>query len=177
MSLFEFAKKVPFRNFIQNMSQVLSKCLSKWIKLGLSQKSLARIKRIFLFRVPMNPQKDWKAKLERAHFFKVRSDRITVCLITYQHFHFQFFARALYGGEFRMSTNTFRTQSFKSYLASLLGFFKSFQSALVVSSKENSASSCKNLHIFEANAASVQFQINTEADCKILLAHIYLFLE
>ena len=26
----------------------------------------------------MNPWKDWKAKLERAHFFKVRSDRITV---------------------------------------------------------------------------------------------------
>ena len=26
------AKKVPFRNFIQNMSQALSKCLSKWIK-------------------------------------------------------------------------------------------------------------------------------------------------
>ena len=27
----------------------------------------------------MNPYTDWKAKLERAHFFKVRSDRITVC--------------------------------------------------------------------------------------------------
>ena len=26
----------------------------------------------------MNPKKDWKAKLERAHFFKVQSDRITV---------------------------------------------------------------------------------------------------
>ena len=26
------AKKVPFRDFIQNMSQALSKCLSKWIK-------------------------------------------------------------------------------------------------------------------------------------------------
>ena len=47
--------------------------------MGLSQKSLARIKKFFLFSVPMNPQKDWKAKLERAHFFKVRSDRITVC--------------------------------------------------------------------------------------------------
>ena len=29
--------------------------------------------------VPMNFQQCWKAKLERAHFFRVRSDRITVC--------------------------------------------------------------------------------------------------
>ena len=35
--------------------------------------------KIFLFRVSMNLYKDWKAKLERAHFFKIRSDRITVC--------------------------------------------------------------------------------------------------
>ena len=28
----------------------------------------------------MNPKKDWKSKLERVHFFKVRSDRITVCI-------------------------------------------------------------------------------------------------
>ena len=27
------AKKVPFRDFIQKMSQALSKCLSKWIKM------------------------------------------------------------------------------------------------------------------------------------------------
>ena len=32
----------------------------------------------------MNPQKDWKAKLERAHFFKVRSDRITVWCGTFR---------------------------------------------------------------------------------------------
>ena len=48
--------------------------------MGLSQKSLTQIEKFFLFRVPMNPQKDWKAKLKRAHFFKVRSDRITVCI-------------------------------------------------------------------------------------------------
>ena len=29
--------------------------------------------------VPMNFQQCWKAKLERAHFFKVQFDRITVC--------------------------------------------------------------------------------------------------
>ena len=26
----------------------------------------------------MNPYKDWRAKLERVHYFKVQSDRITV---------------------------------------------------------------------------------------------------
>ena len=30
---------------------------------------------MFLFRVSMNPWKDWKAKLERAHFFKVQPDK------------------------------------------------------------------------------------------------------
>jgi len=39
--------------------------------MGLSQKSLTGIKKLFLFGVPMNPWKDWRAKLERAHFFKV----------------------------------------------------------------------------------------------------------
>jgi len=39
--------------------------------MGLSQKSLTGIEKIFLFGVPMNPWRDWKAKLERAHFFKV----------------------------------------------------------------------------------------------------------
>ena len=29
----------------------------------------------------MNPLKDWKVKLERAQSFKVRSDRITVCVV------------------------------------------------------------------------------------------------
>jgi hypothetical protein len=47
--------------------------------MGLSQKSLTQIEKFFLFRFPMNPYTDWKAKLERAHFFKVQSDRITVC--------------------------------------------------------------------------------------------------
>ena len=43
------------------------------------QESLIGIQKIFLFCVPMTPQKHWKAKLERPHFFKVRSDEITVC--------------------------------------------------------------------------------------------------
>ena len=29
----------------------------------------------------MNPLEDWKAKLERAHFFKVQSGKITVCAV------------------------------------------------------------------------------------------------
>ena len=49
--------------------------------MGLSQKSLTQIEKFFLFRVPMNPQKDWKAKLERAHFFKVQSGKIIWKLI------------------------------------------------------------------------------------------------
>ena len=42
--LFEVLK-VPFWDFIQNVSQGL----------GLPQKSLTGIKKIFLFKVPMNP--------------------------------------------------------------------------------------------------------------------------
>ena len=41
-------------------------------------KNPSRIKKIFLFWVPMNTKKDWKAKLERPHFFKVQSGKITV---------------------------------------------------------------------------------------------------
>ena len=48
--------------------------------MGLFQKSLTGIKNSFLFRVSMNPQKDWKAKLERPHFFKVQPGKIQVCL-------------------------------------------------------------------------------------------------
>ena len=55
-------------------------------KMGLFHKSLIGIGNFFLFRVPMNPYKDWKAKLERPHFFKVHSGKITVCLIL-QNFH------------------------------------------------------------------------------------------
>ena len=45
----------------------------------LFQKSLTGIKNFFLFWIPMNFQKDWKAKLERSHFFKVQPGKITVC--------------------------------------------------------------------------------------------------
>ena len=52
--------------------------------MGLSQKSLTGIKKLFLFRVSMDPLKDWKVKLKRVHFIKVQYGRITVCL------HFEF---------------------------------------------------------------------------------------
>jgi hypothetical protein len=45
--------------------------------MGLSQKSLTQIEKFFLFRVPMNPKKDRKAKLEGPHFLKVQSGKIT----------------------------------------------------------------------------------------------------
>ena len=37
-----------------------------------------RNKKVFLFWVLMTPWKDWKAKLERPHFLKVQSGKITV---------------------------------------------------------------------------------------------------
>ena len=37
------------------------------------QESLTGIQKIFLFWVLITPYKDWKVKLERAHFSKVRS--------------------------------------------------------------------------------------------------------
>ena len=40
--------------------------------------ALTGIEKIFLFCVPNNPLKDWKEKLERAHFLKVQSGRLTV---------------------------------------------------------------------------------------------------
>ena len=45
----------------------------------LSQKSLTGIQKFFLFQVPMNIQKDWKAKLESAHSFMLKYSEITVC--------------------------------------------------------------------------------------------------
>ena len=47
--------------------------------MGLSQTFLTQTIKFFLCWVPMNPYKDLKAKLERAHFSKVWSYRITVC--------------------------------------------------------------------------------------------------
>ena len=46
--------------------------------MGLFQKSLTGIENFFLLRVPMNPKKDWKAQLERPHFFKVQSGKMKV---------------------------------------------------------------------------------------------------
>jgi hypothetical protein len=49
---------VPFWDFIQNVSQAPSKCLSKWIKVDewdYLKNPSQEFKKIFLFRVPMNP--------------------------------------------------------------------------------------------------------------------------
>ena len=45
----------------------------------LSQKYLTGIQKLFLFQVPMNIQKDWKAKLESAYSFMLKYSKITVC--------------------------------------------------------------------------------------------------
>ena len=42
------------------------------------QEFLTGIQKFFLFWMPINPQKDWKVKLERAHFSTVQSGKITV---------------------------------------------------------------------------------------------------
>ena len=44
----------------------------------LSQKSLTGIQKFFLFQVPMNIQKDWKATLESAYSFMFKYSKITV---------------------------------------------------------------------------------------------------
>ena len=44
--------------------------------MGLFQESLTGIKKLFLFKVPMNPWKDRKAKLERPHSLKVQAAKI-----------------------------------------------------------------------------------------------------
>ena len=43
------------------------------------QESLTGVRKLFLLWVPMTPQKDCKAKLERPYFFKVQSGKIPVC--------------------------------------------------------------------------------------------------
>ena len=49
--------------------------------MGLSQKSLTRIKKIFLFRVPMNESLErLEGKTGEGPFFKVQSDRINSVL-------------------------------------------------------------------------------------------------
>ena len=50
------------------------------------QESLTGIQQLFLFWVQINPYEDWKAELERAHFSKIQSGKITVRdrLIQYQ---------------------------------------------------------------------------------------------
>ena len=44
------------------------------------QEFLTGIQKFFLFWVPINPQKDWKVKLESAHFSRVQSGKTTVCV-------------------------------------------------------------------------------------------------
>ena len=42
------------------------------------QESLTGIEKMFLSWVPMNMQKDWKAKLESAYYFMLKYSEITV---------------------------------------------------------------------------------------------------
>ena len=51
----------------------------------LSQKSLTGIQKFFLFQVPMNIQKDWKAKLESAYSFMLKYSKITVSSILFNY--------------------------------------------------------------------------------------------
>ena len=50
------------------------------------QESLAGIQKFFLFWVPINPQKNLKAKLERVHFSRVQSGKISVCVTNVKKF-------------------------------------------------------------------------------------------
>ena len=42
------------------------------------QESLTEIQKLFLFWVPIISLQDWKAKVERSHFLKIQSGKITV---------------------------------------------------------------------------------------------------
>ena len=47
-------------------------------KLDFFQKCIIGFEKFFLFWVPMNIQKDWKAKLESAYSFMLKYSKITV---------------------------------------------------------------------------------------------------
>ena len=72
ITLFE----VPFCDFIQNVHIHVDKSE----RMELSQKSLTGIQKFFLFQVPMNILKDWKAKLESAYIFMFKYSKFTVLL-------------------------------------------------------------------------------------------------
>ena len=80
MLLFEVLRKCHLGTLSEiHISQAPSKCLSKWIEVDrwdCLKNPSHELKKICLFRVPMNPQKDQKVKLQRTYFFNVRSDRI-----------------------------------------------------------------------------------------------------
>ena len=66
---------MPLSDFIRNMSQALSKCKSRWIKVDkwdYFKNASQELKNSFCFYEKL------KAKLERPHFFKVQSGKITV---------------------------------------------------------------------------------------------------
>ena len=48
------------------------------------QESFTGFQKLFLHRLPVSSYQCWKAKLERTHFFKVQSGKITVCIVHYQ---------------------------------------------------------------------------------------------
>ena len=51
---------------------------------GGPQESLTGIQKSFLFWVLATPCKDWIVKLERVHFSKVQSGKITLCIISHK---------------------------------------------------------------------------------------------
>jgi hypothetical protein len=48
-------------------------------RLGWPKNSIRAFEKFFLFWVPMNIQKDWKAKLKSYYYFMFKYSRITVC--------------------------------------------------------------------------------------------------
>ena len=61
----------------------------KSTKRGFSKKGLTRIKKKFLFQVPLNLQKAWNAKLGAGSFFAIKKPIQEVC-VQYLHFRFAF---------------------------------------------------------------------------------------
>ena len=66
---YESVMQCLYPKYVSDSVQVLIQ-----VQMGLSQKSLTGIQKLFLIRVPMNPQKNFKV-----HFYRVQSGKITVC--------------------------------------------------------------------------------------------------
>ena len=70
--LHAWVKKCHFGNFSERAGMAVP-CLCGPLK------CIIGIENFFLFWVPMNIQKDWKAKLESAYSFMLKYSEITVC--------------------------------------------------------------------------------------------------